>query len=349
MQRYRFLFSLLLEHKLSYLIGAVMVGITLWLTLTIPQYLEQAIDVLRSSNSGSDGTSIDAHFSGYVLWILIFAIVIIVTRTASRLLFFIPGRRVEYDLKNRLLAHLTTLQRNYFLQNPTGSIISRVNNDINGVRMLMGFGLLQLINSLAMLSLAPYKMYQISPLLTLYVTVPLVISFFLPQIAIRRLRQLQREQMKTLQDLSDFTVASYNGLDTLRSYRALAWAEGRFTGFSLQIKDLAIRMSTIRAFFMPILTHVVNGLKVMLVLVGGMMVIEAELSIGEFVPLLGLVHARTLTLELFVQPRGLLLQPALLRVMDRANAVEFMLDRAELVHGGLVKRSLSRGILRSFD
>ena len=310
MHRYRFLFSLLVEHKLSYLLGSVMIGATLWLTLTIPQYLELAIDLLRESQLQDSADVDNSEFLNYVIWILVFAIIIIFTRTASRLLFFTPGRRVEFDLKNRLLSHLTLLQRNYFLDNPTGSIISRINNDINGVRMLMGFGLMQLINSLSMLSLAPYKMYQISPRLTLYILGPLIIAFLLPQIAIRRLRSLQREQMKTMQDLSDFTVESYNGLDTLRSYRALGWAEHRFAYFSEGIKQLAIRMSTIRAFFMPILAHIVNGLKVMLVLVGGMMVIEAQLSMGEFVayllylsmllpPLMGM------TFMLFVIQRGM--------------------------------------------
>ena len=282
-----------------------MVGTTLWMTLTIPLYLEQAIDILRSDPDPQDN-----RFNEYIIWILLFAIAIMFTRTASRLLFFIPGRRVEFDLKNRLLEHLTTLQRDYFIANPSGSIISRVNNDINGVRMLMGFGLLQLVNSLAMLSLAPYRMYEISPELTLYVGIPLLIAFLLPQVALRRLRQLQREQMQTMQDLSDSTVESYNGLDTLRSYRALNWAEQRFEQFSERVKHLAIRMSTIRAFFMPILAHVVNALKVMLVLVAGVMVIKAELSMGQFIaytlylsmllpPLMGM------TFMMFVIQRGL--------------------------------------------
>ena len=153
-----------------------MVGATLWMTLAIPLYLEQAIDLLRGAQH--DQVQAGAAFNTQVAWIMAFAVAIIITRTASRLLFFIPGRRVEYDLKNRLLGHLTTLQRGYFLTNPSGSIISRVNNDINGVRMLMGFGLLQLVNSIALLSLAPYQMYLISPELTAYVVGPLLLAFF---------------------------------------------------------------------------------------------------------------------------------------------------------------------------
>lgn len=276
MNRYRFIFGLLLEHKWSYLLGAVAVVATLWMTLAIPDYLEQAVELLRSEPDNRE------DFLGFIYWILGFAVAIVITRTASRMFFFTPGRRVEYDLKNRLLTHLSTLQRDFFLSNPTGAIISRLNNDINGVRMLMGFGLLQLINSITTLSLAPYRMYLISPFLTAAVALPVVLGFVGLQIAVRRLRTLQQAQMKSMQDISDFTVETYNGLDVLRAYRALGWAEGRFDGFNVDIRDQAIRMANIRALFMPILTHLVNALKVFLVLYGGMMVIRAELTVGEF-------------------------------------------------------------------
>ena len=95
----------------------------------------------------------------------------------------------------------------------------------------------------------------------------------------------------------------------MRSYRALGWAERRFNGLSERLRELAVRMSTIRAFFMPLLSHVVNALKVLLLLIGGPMVIRAELSLGEFVayllylsmllpPLMGM------TFMLFVLQRG---------------------------------------------
>ena len=251
-----------------------MVVATLWMGLAIPLYLQEAIDSLSSTDGG-------AVFNNRVLWILGFALLIIITRTASRLFFFVPGRRVEYDLKNRLLAHLSTLQRDFFRANATGALISRLNNDINGVRMLTGYGLLQLCNSVAMLSLAPYYMYQLSPALTAAVALPIALAFAGLQLAIRKLRRLQQVQMKALQDISDFTVESYNGLDVLRAYRALPWAEQRFAGLSQHIRDVALQVSRLRAYYLPLMQHVLNALKVLLILLGGLMIARAQLSVGE--------------------------------------------------------------------
>jgi len=115
--------------------------------------------------------------------------------------------------------------------------------------------------------------------------------------------------MKALQDLSDFTVESYNGIDVLKSYRALPWSEDKFRGLSDAVRDAGIRMANIRVFVMPILSHIVNGLKVMLVLVGGIMVVREQMTMGEFLsyslylsmlvpPLMGM------TFMIFVLQRG---------------------------------------------
>jgi ATP-binding cassette subfamily B protein len=304
MNRLGLMLSLLRQHIPSYLAGLAMLGCTLWMSLSIPAYLKDAIDILERNPDPAGGA-----FLNRIGWILAFAVAVMFTRTGSRLAFFVPGRRVEYDLKNRLLTHLTALQRDFFLENPSGAIISRINNDINGVRMMMGFGLLGLGNSLGTLSFAPYYMYAISPRLTLYCVLPILLAFAVMQVAVRRLRREQLRQMKALQDLSDFTVESYNGIDVLKTFRALPWSEGKFERLNGGVRDAGIRMSNIRVFIMPILNHIVNALKVMLVLVGGLMVVGGEMSMGGFMayglylsmlvpPLMGM------TFMIFVLQRG---------------------------------------------
>ena len=329
MNRYRFLLSLLWRHAAYYVVGGLMVGLTLWMTLAIPRYLQEAIDIL-----GSDPDPAGGGFLGRIGWILGFALIIMFTRTISRLFFYIPGRRVEFDLKNRLLAHLTTLQRGFYLANPTGAIISRVNNDINGIRMMMGFGLMQMVSSFAMLTLAPLHMYRISPQLTLYVGLPIAVAFLLLQLTVRRMRGFQLEQMKALQDLSDFTVESYNGIDVIKTYRAYGWAEGRFRRLSDDVRRSALRLAVMRAFFMPILNHIVNGLKVMLVAMGGVMVIRAEMTIGNFMayslyltmlvpPLMGL------TFMMFVLQRGATALISLEAIFNTRPGIPPVLPEAE--------------------
>ncbi len=342
----RFLFALLREHAFYYLGGVILLGVTLWMTVAIPRYLQAAIDILRA-NPDPTGTA----FVRDIEMILLFAVAIIFTRTTSRLLFFYPGRMVEFSLKNRMLEHLLGLQRGFYLKNATGSIISRVNNDITGVRMMMGFGLLMVLNSVATLSLAPYYMYRISPTLTLYCIIPIFAAFGLVQWGMWRLRGQQLQQMHALQELSDFTVESYNGIDVLKSFRHHGWVEGRFRDLSDVVKESAIRMSNIRAYLMPILTHIGNALKVLLLLFGGVMVVRGIMSMGEFLayslylamlvpPLMGL------TFLMFLVQRGLTALTSLMQVLGTQPDLPPVEPDAEAklpeqMDEGLVVRGLS--------
>ena len=274
-ERFRYLLRLVGEHAGSFGAGAGFLALTLWMSLAIPRYLQEAIDLLAA---GGLGSAVLAK-----VWLILgFAVTMVLTRTVSRMLFLVPGRRVEFDLKNRLLAHLLAQDREYFLANPTGELISRINNDINGVRMLLGMGTMMLIQTAGTLTLAPWYMYRISPALTLYCALPIAVGFLVLQFAVQRMRRNQQRHMKALQELSDFTVESYGGLDPLKSFRGLGWAERRFAALSGEVRDAGLGMTAVRAWFFPLLTHLVNGLKVLLVLVGGFAVVSEEITIGNF-------------------------------------------------------------------
>lgn len=303
------------EHLASYALGTVLVGATLWMTFAIPRYVAQAID-LMSAGAEADGNALFER----LLLIVVFAVVIVGVRTGSRLAFFVPGRRAEFDLKNRMLTKLSGLQRDFYLANPSGAVISRMNNDINGVRMLLGAGLMRALSSIGTLSLAPVYMYQISPDLTLYCMVPLVLGFLLVQSGMRKMRKYQLQQMQDLRTLSEFTVEALNGVDMLKSYGAYGWAEGSFWNLSEKVRITATLMSTIRAYFMPLLLHLTNGLKMLLLIVGGTLVINEGLSPGDFtayllylsllvMPLVGM------TFMLFMLQRGYVSLGALMDVL----------------------------------
>ena len=274
-ERLRYFLRLVGEHAGSLGAGAGFLALTLWMSLAIPRYLQEAIDLLASGGAG-------AAVLAKVWLILGFAVAMVLTRTVSRMLFLVPGRRVEFDLKNRLLAHLLGQDREYFLASPTGELISRINNDITGVRMLLGMGTMMLIQTVGTLTLAPWYMYRISPALTLYCALPIALGFLVLQVAVQRMRRNQVRHMKALQELSDFTVESYGGLDPLKSFRGLGWAERRFAALSGEVRDAGLGMAAVRAWFFPLLTHLVNGLKVLVVLVGGFAVVAGEITIGGF-------------------------------------------------------------------
>ena len=279
------------QHWLSYSLGVVAIICTNWIAVSIPHYIQVSIDLL-----GADFSNQQQRLTDNLLIMLALAVCMIVVRTLSRILFFNPGRAIECQVKNDMFHKLMALQKGYYDQNPSGGIISKVNNDITGIRMICGFAMMQAFNIITMLSLTPLKMWQLSPKLTLYCILPIIVAFTVVWLGMRVLVRHMRARMKALQRLSAFSVASLSSIDAIKSYEMHPWVLGRFGVESAEMVTRALHMSWVRSFVMPILSNLEHVLKLLILLVGGALVIQENLSLGELTAFI--TYAVLLTLPL---------------------------------------------------
>lgn len=288
MSDFRFFLQYIAHHKLSYLLGIVALGVTNWLAVTIPVYIGSSVDLLNdllNKGAGDDYSQLLTN----IYFVIGFAVLMIVARTLSRMWFFNPGRDVERELKNDSFEKLTLLQRWFYNETPVGSLISIVNNDVNGVRAMAGVGMMQAFNILFALSFTPVKMWQLSPSLTLYCMVPILFGFGVVTMAIRYVRRLMRERMHALQELSSSTVSYLNGVEVIKSHHIQPWATAGFDAENQRLLDLSLKQLAINTFFMPILQYVDVGLKILILAVGGSYLVQSNLTLGELTALLAYV------------------------------------------------------------
>ena len=264
------------QHWLSYSIGILAVLATNWIAVSIPEYVLLSIDLL---NDGLQARQ-DLLWE-YLLIMLGLALIMIIVRTSSRMLFFNPGRAIECQIKNDMFKKLMALQKNYYEKNPSGNIISRINNDITGVRMICGFGLMQAFNITTALSMTPYKMWQLSPNLTLYCIIPIVLVFTVVRLGMRVLVENMRARMESLQRLSGFTVSSLSAIDLIKSKAMREWSTLRFEKENQDMLRSSKKIAWTRSFVMPMLSNLEHFLKILVLLIGGMMVIQEDFTIGQ--------------------------------------------------------------------
>ena len=109
--------------------------------MTVPWLLKRVVDAIAA---GAALAALAARRSASIVAI---ALVQGVVRTFSRFVIFNVGRDIEYDLRNDLFAHLERLPLGFYQQRQTGDLMSRLVNDITAVRMLLGPGILNFINT----------------------------------------------------------------------------------------------------------------------------------------------------------------------------------------------------------
>jgi ATP-binding cassette subfamily B multidrug efflux pump len=193
------------------------------------------------------------------------------------------SRHIEFDLRNDLFAHLLRLPVEYFQRHRTGEIMSRATNDLSAVRMMLGPGLMYLVNTAAVGTAAVFLMLAISPRLTLYALLPLPIlslSVWFFGERIHRGFEAVQAQFATL------AARVQENLSGVRVVRSFAREDRELAEFGQLNHDyLEKNFGLIRhwGIFHPWLAFL-SGLAALLALyVGGREVVKDRISLGEFV------------------------------------------------------------------
>lgn len=195
MTKFQFIVHYLRLNQKSYLLATLFIFAVNWLQVEIPHYIQLAIDLVDDVSSSGHG-----QLKQYVWIVIVMSILMIVTRIFSRVYALNPGRITEAVLKNDLLAKLNALPNNFHQRFTSGKLISILNNDLTGIRLLFGVGFLQVVNILFALSLTPLWMWRISPELTLYSVIPITIAFIIFRLGFVRMKALHIEHLQRLQN-----------------------------------------------------------------------------------------------------------------------------------------------------
>ena len=269
----RFLSDYARRYLRWYALGLVCLLLTNLLTVSIPGFVQRAVDALDGGR-GPDGAA------PWAWAVLAAGLGIMVVRTLSRTLFFNPGRTIQFRLRNTLFARALDLPRATVRAMGTGDLISRSTNDTNGVRGLVGFGSLMVFNVALSLVLTVGKMLSVHAWLTLLCLVPLALAAVVLWYAVKAMFRLTAELQGHLGVLGERIIEAYAGVATLQAYSALHGAVRRFDEANGRLVRITLALVRIRSWLMPIVSVVGSGCVVLLLYVGGPMV-GRSITLGE--------------------------------------------------------------------
>ncbi|HEY7865340.1 MAG TPA: ABC transporter ATP-binding protein [Psychromonas sp.] len=276
MTKSKFILHYFLLNKFSYLFAIVCIFVVNYLQVEIPHYIQLAVDLLNETTLASKEGLVEN-----VQWVIALSLVMVVIRILSRVYALNPGRITEATLKNDIFQRLNRLPSSFHAQFASGKLISIINNDLSGIRLFYGIGFLQLFNILFALSLTPIWMWRISPQLTLYSVLPIVIASIIFRIGFRRLRALQAERLTRLQDLSEQLMNYLGGIDLIKNQQMGEWVTGELHEVNRRLFNCTMKIAKIQTIFMPILDYANHFMKVLILGLGGYYLLQAKLSIGE--------------------------------------------------------------------
>ncbi len=194
----------------------------------------------------------------------------------------VAAQRAITDMRRRVEAHVARLPVRYFDSTKSGVLISRIMTDAEGIRNLVGNGLVQLAGSMVTAVLALAYLFYLNWLLTLANIVALGTFGFAMATAFKRLRPLFRERGKINAEVTGRLNETLGGIRIVKTYTAekreeLVFTKGAHRLFRNVAKSIT-GVSAITAFS----TAIIGIIGVIMIIVGGRSILAGEMTIGEF-------------------------------------------------------------------
>ncbi len=274
-----------LRYKFRLILGIIFILIANVVQVNIPLFLRDGIDAIDNNVSG------DALIN-YALLILGAAIISGIFRFLIRETIIVVSRLIEYDLRQDFWSHIQRLPLRFFQNNSTGNIMAHATNDISAVRMYVGPAVMYSIDTGTKFIIVIYIMLTLSAELTLYTLLPLpILSYFVYLLS----KKIHKKFTLIQEKFSELTTKAQENFSGIRIVKSYVREENELNSFS-KLSDDYLRRNMdkvkIQALFMPLL-YLITGISIILViLVGGTMVINGILTLGDitaFVLYLGLL------------------------------------------------------------
>lgn len=265
-----------LKYSLAFICGIIILLAVDWFQLDIPRIIRTIIDGVESQTI----TSLEQIESSLV-HISLIVLGVTVGRFLWRYFFYGTSHRIVENLQQTMFHHLSSLDQPFYTNQKVGGLMAYFTNDLNSIRDVYGFGLLMLIDGLALGSFVLYRMINLQPLMTLLAFIPIALMGILVFFLEKKIEAKAKKRSESFEALSDFTQESFSGMTVIKAYvRELAQS------LFFKKKSLDVYDKTIDNVRYNILVNVLIDTMITLVILsiisfGSILIAYGNLSSGE--------------------------------------------------------------------
>jgi len=246
---------------------------------------------------------------------------------------------VEFDLRQIFYKHLQRLEVGFFDTQQTGQLMSRATVDLGAIRFFLGYGLIFITQNLLTITLASAVMIAINPLLALIALVPAPLIVYTASRYNRVSRPALQEVQQRIAELTAEAEENVSGIRIVKAFAREEYQLHRFRRSVTRVFDQSIYSTKLQAFFSPLIGLLPQLGVALILLVGGRMVVEGNLSLGDFtafytylVMLAG--PMRMLGVTLGMAQRAIAAGNRMFEIIDREPAIQSPPGAPALPAGG---------------
>jgi ABC-type multidrug transport system fused ATPase/permease subunit len=192
------------------------------------------------------------------------------------------AQRLIAEMRRKVQAHVGLLPVSYYDATKSGTLVSRIMNDVEGVRNLIGTGLVEFVGGIITAALALVVMLRLSPVMTSVTFASLVTCAVVFERAFRTLRPIFRERGKIYAEVTGRLTESLGGVRVVKGYRAEPREAAVFSEGVGRLLGNVLKTLTATSVLGLSSTVLLGFVGAAVMYVGGREVLAGHLTVGGF-------------------------------------------------------------------
>jgi len=240
----------------------------------VPLLIRDGIDELRNQVSSP-------ALLKYALLIVGVTFISGVFRFLIRQTIIVTSRKIEFDLRNDLWAHLQKLSLRFYQNTKTGDIMAHATNDINAVRNFVGPAVMYSIDTFTLFVFTLALMISIDLKLSLLSLLPFPLMSIFVYYFGKKIHILFTKIQEHFSVLTSKAQENLSGIRIIKAYVREEAEINHFRKLSYEYFKKNLNKIKIDSLFHPVLFLVIGSSIILIMWYGGLKVIDGELTLGE--------------------------------------------------------------------
>jgi ATP-binding cassette subfamily B multidrug efflux pump len=199
----------------------------------------------------------------------------------KELIYDLVSSRISVNIRKDLFKHIQSLSLSFFDKNNTGEIMSRVKDDVDKIWAALGFISMLIIEVAIQAVIALFFMYRLSPKLTLLPVLVMPLVGALALLMEKKLDSIYEEISEQNAQLNTVAQENLSGVRTVKSFAREKHEIAKFLSHNQRYYDLNMKQSKVFVKLYPYFQFITKLLPLLVVVAGGYLVIQEELSLGS--------------------------------------------------------------------
>src|SRR5262249_38000714 len=192
------------------------------------------------------------------------------------------AQRMITDMRKRIQAHIGRLPVTYYDSHKTGELVSRIMSDVEGIRNLIGTGLVEFLGGLMTAVLALVILLKISALMTVIAFCILLTFGVLINKAFATIRPIFRARPKINAEVTGRLTESLGGVRVVKGYHAEGREEKGFAAGVQRLLDNVLKTLTATSLMSLSATGLMGIVSATIMLLGARQILSGTMTLGTF-------------------------------------------------------------------